>query len=75
MIKNNFYNFYDDHNVAPVRIDKNKIKNHYLARKNLYRELCLFDELIRDKEIIEFGPGTGENAFYNLNFKPKNIPN
>ena len=71
MIKNNFYNFYDKHNVAPVRIDKDKIKNHYLARKNLYRELCLFDELITDKEIIEFGPGTGENASFNLNFKPK----
>lgn len=71
MIKNNFYTFYDINRVAPVRIDHKKISNHFKARKNLYRELSLYDELIRNKEIIEFGPGSGENSLFNLNLNPK----
>ena len=59
-------NYYVDGNFNPVPIifsNKKKINNHYLKRRNLLERHLNFNlSLLKNKEILEFGPNGGENA-------------
>lgn len=56
-----FVEFYDRHNIMPVRQDIND-KNFLENRNFLYRSLGLPMSLLKDLKVLEFGPGGGFNA-------------
>ncbi len=65
-----FVDFYTKHDISPVSQDISDIKKHFERRNSLYRHLGLVPSLLKDKTVIEFGPGSGHNAVYTNNLKP-----
>jgi SAM-dependent methyltransferase len=57
-----FLDFYTSHNIIPVHQDLSDIENHVFRRNYLYRTLGLPPILFKNASVIEFGPGTGDNA-------------
>lgn len=66
-IKNDFLEFYGEHNISPVSQDISDISIHYKRREKLYRQLGMPILLFKDREMLEVGPGGGYNslAFFN----------
>jgi len=62
--------FYREHAVAPVKQDITDLQAHFQRRAFLYRQLGLWPMSIEGKDVLEVGPGTGENARYTLSLKP-----
>jgi 2-polyprenyl-3-methyl-5-hydroxy-6-metoxy-1,4-benzoquinol methylase len=66
-----FLDFYTTHNIIPVRQDISDLRAHVFRRNYLYRTLGLTPSLFKGADVIEFGPGTGDNAvatsMYGLN--------
>ena len=69
--KRAFLDFYSANNIIPVHQDLSDLENHLIRRNYLYQTLGLPPALFRGADVIEFGPGTGDNAvatsFYGLN--------
>ncbi|MBG0791666.1 MAG: class I SAM-dependent methyltransferase [Desulfovibrionaceae bacterium] len=68
--KRAFVDFYDQHKISPVSQDISDIDAHYARREALYRHLGLVPSFLRDKSVIEFGPGSGHNALYTASLEP-----
>lgn len=62
--------FYQQHQIAPVRQDVTDLQAHCARRAALYRSLGLVPSFIRDRRVLEVGPGTGENARYTASLSP-----
>ncbi|PHQ81684.1 MAG: hypothetical protein COB66_01605 [Coxiella sp. (in: Bacteria)] len=67
-----YLDFYQDNGISPVRQDLQDIDLHYKRRKYLYHYLGIPERYMVDRNIIEFGPGTGHNALYIMSLNPKN---
>ena len=53
-------------------LDENEFKNYSKRLENFYRDLIKFPkEMFADKELIDFGAGTGENTIYLANWGAK----
>jgi len=63
--------FYQQHNISPVRQDVTDLPAHFARRAKLYRDLGLAPMAIRRKSVLEVGPGSGENALYTNSLKPE----
>lgn len=59
-----YLTYYGVHGIVPVHQDTTDIELHYARRRALYRHLGILPSFIRKHRIIEFGPGTGDNALY-----------
>lgn len=59
---NSYLSFYSRHGIIPVRQDLSKMDLHRRRRRLLYEPLGLPTIAFRGAKIIEFGPGTGDNA-------------
>jgi len=72
-IMGNFVSFYNKQGVVPVRqkIDNDDRKKHVNRRIGLYRQLGIAPSLIAGKDVLEFGPGSGDNALLTSLLKPK----
>lgn len=57
-----FLDFYTAHNIIPVHQDLSDLKTHIFRRAYLYRTLGLTPSVFKGASVIEFGPGTGDNA-------------
>lgn len=57
-----FLDFYTAHDIIPVHQDLSDLKTHVFRRAYLYRTLGLAPSVFKDASVIEFGPGTGDNA-------------
>jgi len=57
-----FLDFYSSHNIIPVHQDLSDLETHVFRRKYLYRTLGVPPSLFKGGSVIEFGPGTGDNA-------------
>jgi len=66
-----FIGYYGDNHVSPVRQDISTIQNHFSRRDYLYRSLGLAPNAFTEKDIIEFGFGSGHNALYITKLNPK----
>jgi SAM-dependent methyltransferase len=62
--------FYQQHQIAPVRQNITDLEAHFQRRAFLYRQLGLWPNSIRGKRVLEVGPGTGENVLYTASLKP-----
>ncbi len=59
-----YIDFYEDNQIIPVRQDLNDLQRHYRRRDALYRQLGILPQWFKNKSILEFGPGTGDNAVH-----------
>lgn len=64
-----FLDFYREHDVAPVHYRSSEDFTH--RRLHLYAKLGIPPALIREGKVLEFGPGTGDNARVTADLKPK----
>lgn len=67
----NFVSFYDDYGFVPVRQNISDQEKHFNRRKSLYIQLGLAPALIRGSNILEFGPGSGDNAVFTASLGPE----
>lgn len=64
-----YVDFYKKHNICPVF---NNIDSKYLhQRQALYYQLGIVPAFLKDKTILEFGPGNGINSIYTQSLEPK----
>lgn len=70
MNKKAYLDFYGKHQIIPVRQDISNMVKHFNRRGNLYKQIGIPPVLLKDKSIIEFGPGSGDNAIYTASLKP-----
>ncbi len=70
MTKKAYLDFYEKHQIIPVRQDKSDMAAHFNRRGNLYKRLGIPPALLKDKSVIEFGPGSGDNAIFTASLKP-----
>ena len=64
-------NFYRANQISPVKQNIANLEVHYSRRRFLYQYLGVTPNCFHDREIIEFGPGSGHNALYNTSLHPK----
>lgn len=56
-MKNEFLEYYGQHNISPVKQDISNLKVHYERRRKLYRQCGIPVIAFRNAEILEIGPG------------------
>ena len=66
-----FVGFYSKHGIIPTRQNISDLKRHIQRRSALYRQLGLPDSSFRGSRILEFGPGSGDNAIVTAIKHPK----
>jgi ubiquinone/menaquinone biosynthesis C-methylase UbiE len=59
-----YLDYYGSNEIIPVRQDTGNLPLHIARRRSLYRHLGLQPFAFRGRRIIEFGPGTGDNALF-----------
>jgi ubiquinone/menaquinone biosynthesis C-methylase UbiE len=68
--KKPFIDFYNRYNIIPVAQDISDIEMHFQRRSALYRHCGIPSLLVRDRTVLEIGPGTGHNALYTNSLGP-----
>lgn len=69
MSSTSYVDFYKKHQICPVI---NDVDPKYLKqREALYIQLGIIPSLVKDKTVIEFGPGNGINSLYTQSLGPK----
>lgn len=66
-----FVDYYSKNNISPVNQDISNLRKHFNRRANLLKALGFPPTFIKDKAIIEFGPGSGDNSIYNASLNPQ----
>jgi SAM-dependent methyltransferase len=59
-----YLDYYGQHGIIPTRQDTGNLPLHLARRRCLYRHLGLEPFAFRNRRVLEFGPGTGDNALY-----------
>ena len=59
---NCFLEYYDKHNISPVKQKIDDIEIHHKKREKLYRQLGMPPIVFKDKDILEIGPGSEYNT-------------
>jgi len=65
-----FVDFYSKNDISPVSQDISDLKLHFTRREALFRSLGIAPNLLKEKKILEIGPGSGHNAVYTLSCEP-----
>ncbi len=73
MIERGFLDYYEERRIIPVSQNIEDFAGHVRRRTALYRSLGLSSLSFRGSEVLEFGPGTGDNAIVTLGFEPKKL--
>jgi SAM-dependent methyltransferase len=66
-----YLDYYTHHGIIPVRQDIRDLEKHFRRREGLYRHLGILPASVRRQRVIEFGPGTGDNAVYTASLEPE----
>jgi len=64
MIEKSYLGYYGKLGIIPVRQNIENLALHSARRRSLYRLLGLQARDFRNASVLEFGPGTGDNAIY-----------
>jgi ubiquinone/menaquinone biosynthesis C-methylase UbiE len=59
-----YLTFYGANGIIPVHQDIGDLDRHIARRRALYLQLGIHPLSLRKRTILEFGPGTGDNAVY-----------
>jgi ubiquinone/menaquinone biosynthesis C-methylase UbiE len=65
-----YLDYYGSHEIIPVRQDTSDLPLHMARRRSLYRHLGLQPSAFRGRQILEFGPGKGDNALFIASCSP-----
>jgi len=65
-----FLDFYGDKKIIPVRQDIRDLQSHFRKREALYRHLGMPAAVFRGKRVLEFGPGSGDDAVHTASMGP-----
>ncbi len=65
-----FLDFYGKNRIAPVTQDISDLQQHFQRREALYRHLRIPPLFVKNRSILEFGPGTGQNALFTNALQP-----
>jgi len=65
-----FLDFYGAHRISPVRQNATDSQAHLRRRRALYHLLGITPSAIRGRRVLEFGPGTGQNAIATIQDRP-----
>ena len=71
MKKTAFVDFYSKNKISPVSQNIDDLDLHFQRRNSLFSNLGLPVSLLKDCDILEFGPGSGHNALYTISLMPK----
>jgi SAM-dependent methyltransferase len=66
-----FVDFYRKHGISPVAQDISDLDRHYERRDSLYRLLGIPPRFVAERDVIEFGPGSGYNAIATASYGPR----
>lgn len=72
-MKNEFLEYYGQHNISPVKQDISNLKVHYERRRKLYRQCGIPVIAFRNAEILEIGPGGGYNTLAFFHWGSKHV--
>jgi len=70
-IEKPFVDFYIEHGISPVSQDISDLTKHFERRASLYRHIGIPPSFVRNKKVIEFGPGSGHNAVFVSSLQPE----
>ncbi len=65
-----FVEFYESERISPVAQDISDLQKHFRRRDALYRVLGLPASFVKDRSVVEFGPGSGYNSLHTASYKP-----
>jgi len=68
-----FIEYYEKYGISPVAQNMSNLDLHFEKRRSLLISLGIIPSFIEGKNVIEFGPGGGENAIYLAKLKPKSF--
>jgi ubiquinone/menaquinone biosynthesis C-methylase UbiE len=68
-----FLDFYDEINKVPVSQGNAGTSQHFTQRTSLYRTLGITPLMVKDRDVLEIGPGSGDNALHIASWQPKAI--
>lgn len=66
-----FVDFYRDNAISPVSQDIANLDRHFERRDSLYRTMGIPSHLLGDRDVVEFGPGSGHNALHTASLGPR----
>ncbi len=69
-MKRAFVDYYRERDISPVRQDIADRARHFGRRASLYRFLGLPPFALAGATVLEFGPGSGDNALYTASLAP-----
>lgn len=67
---NDYIEHYKQNQISPVRQDIKDIDKHFYIRSKLYESLGLPPFYLKEKSIIEIGPGGGYNTIFTASLNP-----
>ena len=68
--KTPFVSFYHSNGISPVSQDISDKEKHFQRRESLFRSLGIVPSLVKGRTVLEFGPGSGHNAYYTASLSP-----
>ena len=66
-----YLSYYEEKGIIPVRQNTRELQVHLDRRQALYRHLGIQPLTLKGRRILEFGPGTGDNAQYIASCEPE----
>lgn len=66
-----FVDYYRELGISPVRQDLSDPEQHFTRRRALYHLLGVVPGVVRGRDVLEFGPGSGDNALYTASLEPR----
>ena len=73
MSKTEHLEYYLKNKISPVEQDLADLKKHLDRRESLYRFLGVPSIFVKDKRVLEVGPGTGQNSIHLACSLPKEL--
>ena len=65
-----FVDYYREQRISPVAQNVSDFARHLDRRESLYRALGIAPGAVRERAVLEFGPGSGHNALYTASLAP-----
>lgn len=65
-----FLDYYSEKKIIPVRQDIQDLRHHFARREGLYRQLGFLPSTFRGNHVLEFGPGSGDDAVHTASYSP-----
>jgi SAM-dependent methyltransferase len=69
-VRRAFVDYYRERDISPVKQDTSDRERHFGRRGSLYRFLGIPPLYVEGARVLEFGPGSGDNALYTASLDP-----